>query len=154
MCNAWRDGRHYDRSSIVWAFISSLARLRRVEEASPGDLRRFLLSSVVLIVIGEIPGPIFHCGATRLTPMPCTMYGFPLPNVSRKFLVLGRVNVTPGYTLIKTRHSRVPTYLQRETDTADWSMPTFTLPCPKNGGEHPATSTFLQICTPIFRDVP
>ena len=37
------------------------------------------------------------------------------------------VNVTTGYTLVKTRHSRVPTYLQRETDTADWSTPTFTL---------------------------
>ena len=44
------------------------------------------------------------------------------------------VNITRGYTLVKTRHSRVPTYLQRETDTADWSTPTFTLPCPKNGG--------------------
>ena len=48
--------------SILWAFISSLARLRRVEEASPGDPGRFLLSSMVLIVTGEIPGPILHCG--------------------------------------------------------------------------------------------
>ena len=63
-------------------------------------------------------------------------------------------NVTIGYTLVKTRHSRVPTYLQRETDTADWSTPTFTLPCPNNGGVYPATSTFLQNCTPIFRNVP
>ena len=47
---------------LMWAFISSLARLRRVEEASPGDPRRFLLSSMVLIVTGEIPGPILHCG--------------------------------------------------------------------------------------------
>ena len=49
-------------SILLWAFISSLARLRRVEEASPGDPGRFLLSSmVVLIVTGEIPGPILHC---------------------------------------------------------------------------------------------
>ena len=49
-------------SSILWAFISSLVRLRRVEEASPGDPGRFLLSSMVLIVTGEISGPISHCG--------------------------------------------------------------------------------------------
>ena len=49
-------------ASLLWAFISSLARLRRVEEASPGDPGRFLLSSMVLIVTGEIPGPILHCG--------------------------------------------------------------------------------------------
>ena len=50
-------------SILLWAFIiSSLARLRRVEEASPGDPGRFLLSSVVPIVTGEIPGPILHCG--------------------------------------------------------------------------------------------
>ena len=48
-------------SILLWAFISSLARLRRVEEASPGDPGRFLLSSMV-IVTGEIPGPILHCG--------------------------------------------------------------------------------------------
>ena len=50
-----------------------------------------LLSSsiMVLIVTGEIPGPKFHCGATRLTPMPWTMYCVPLPYVSRKFLILG-----------------------------------------------------------------
>ena len=65
-----------------------------------------------------------------------------------------RVNVTTGYTLVKRRHSRLPTYLQRETDTADWSTPTFNLPCPKNGGVYPATSTFLQNCTPIFQNVP
>ena len=48
---------------LLWAFRSSLARLRRVEEeASPGDPGRFLLSSMVLIVTGEIPGPILHCG--------------------------------------------------------------------------------------------
>ena len=47
---------------LLWAFISSLARLRRVEEASPGDPGRFLLSSMVLIVTGEIPGSILHCG--------------------------------------------------------------------------------------------
>ena len=49
-------------SILLWAFISSLARLRRVEEASPGDPGRFLLASMVLIVTGEIPGPILHCG--------------------------------------------------------------------------------------------
>ena len=49
-------------ASILWAFISSLARLRRLEEASPGDPGRFLLSSMVLIVTGEIPGPLLHCG--------------------------------------------------------------------------------------------
>ena len=47
--------------STLWAFISSLTRLRRVEEASPGDPGRFLLSSTVLIVTGEIPGLILHC---------------------------------------------------------------------------------------------
>ena len=47
---------------LLWAFISSLARLRRVEEASPGDPGRFLLSSMIPIVTGEIPGPILHCG--------------------------------------------------------------------------------------------
>ena len=49
-------------SILLWAFISSLARLRRVEEASPGDPGRFLLSSMVPIVTGEISGPILHCG--------------------------------------------------------------------------------------------
>ena len=49
-------------SILLWAFISSLALLHRVEEASPGDPGRFLLSSIVLIVTGEIPGPILHCG--------------------------------------------------------------------------------------------
>ena len=48
--------------SILWAFISSLARLCRVEKASPGDPGRYLLSSMVLIITGEIPGPILHCG--------------------------------------------------------------------------------------------
>ena len=48
--------------SILWAFISSFARLRRVEEASPGDPGRFLLSSMIPIVTGEIPGPILDCG--------------------------------------------------------------------------------------------
>ena len=37
-------------SILLWAFISSLARLRRVEKASPGDPGRFLLSSMVPIV--------------------------------------------------------------------------------------------------------
>ena len=48
--------------SILWAFISSLTRPRRVEEASPGDLGCYLLSSMVVIVTGETPGPILHCG--------------------------------------------------------------------------------------------
>ena len=60
------------------------------------------------------------------------------------------VNDTTGYTLVKKRHNTVPTYLQRETDTADWSTPTFTLPCPKDGGVHPAMSTFPPNCTSIF----
>ena len=59
-----------------------------------------------------------------------------------------RVNVTTGYTLVKTRHSRVPTYLQRETDTADWLTPTFTLPCPKNGG------VYTLLCLLFSRTVP
>ena len=49
-------------TSILWAVISSLARLRRVEEASPGDPGRFLMSSMVPIFTGEIPGPILHRG--------------------------------------------------------------------------------------------
>ena len=58
--NAWRDGRHYDHisgdgSKHLVGVISSLARFRRVEEASPGDPGRFLLSSMVLIVTGKIP---------------------------------------------------------------------------------------------------
>ena len=79
---------------------------------------------------------------------------FKLPKARNGNVFFLRVNVTTGYTLVKTRHSRVPTYLQRETDTVDWSTPTFTLPWPKNGGVYPATSTFLQNCTPIFRNVP
>ena len=71
---------------ILWAFISSLARLRRVEEASPSDPRRFLLSSMVPIVTGEIPGPILQCGRchmldTRaLDDLMCS-----LPDVARCF---------------------------------------------------------------------
>ena len=49
-------------SILLWAFISSLARLGRAEEASSGDPGRFLLSSMVPTVTGEIPGPISHCG--------------------------------------------------------------------------------------------
>ena len=41
-------------TSILWPFISSLARLRRVEEVSPDDWGRFLLSSMVPIVTGAI----------------------------------------------------------------------------------------------------
>ena len=76
--------------SIPWAFCSSLACLRRGEEASPGDPGRFLLSSMVLIVTGEIPGPILHCGRCHtldtgaVDDLMC-----PLPDVSRKFVVLG-----------------------------------------------------------------
>ena len=65
-----------------------------------------------------------------------------------------RVNDTTGYTLVKNRHSRAPTLLQHKTDTADWSTPTFILPCPKNGGVYPATTTFPQNYTPNFRNVP
>ena len=73
-------------SILLWAFISSLTRLRRVEEASPGDPGRFLLSSMVPIVTGEIPGPILHCGRchtldTRaLDDLMCS-----LPDVARCF---------------------------------------------------------------------
>ena len=73
-------------SILLWAFISSLARLRRVEEASPGDPGRFLLSSTVPIVTGEIPGPILHCGRCRtfdtraLDDLMCS-----LPDVARCF---------------------------------------------------------------------
>ena len=71
---------------LLWAFISSLARLRRVEEANPGDPGRFLLSSMVPIVTGEIPGPILRCGRchtldTRaLDDLMCS-----LPDVARCF---------------------------------------------------------------------
>ena len=81
--------------SILWAFILSLARLRLVEEASPGDPGRFLLSSMVLIATGEIPDPLLHCGRcykldTYLCPGRSDVFRCPvLPVVSRKFLVLG-----------------------------------------------------------------
>ena len=77
---------------LLWAFISSLARLRRVEEASPGDPGRFLLSSMVPVVTGDIPGPLLHCGRchtldTRaLDDLMCCCPV--LPGVSRKFLDL------------------------------------------------------------------
>ena len=74
-------------TTILWAFISSLARLHRVEDASPGDPGRFLLSSMVPIVTGEIPGPILDCGRCHtldtcaLDDLMCS-----LPDgVSRKF---------------------------------------------------------------------
>ena len=63
-------------SILLWAFISSLARLRRVEEASPGDPGRFLLSSMVLIVTGEIPGLTLDTRA--LDDLMCS-----LPDVAR-----------------------------------------------------------------------
>ena len=77
--------------SILWALISSLARLRRVKEASPGDPGRFSLSSMVPIVTGEIPGPILHCGRCHtldiagLDDLLCPL----VADVSRKFIVLG-----------------------------------------------------------------
>ena len=43
-------------SILLWAFISLLARLRRVEEASPGDPGRFLLS---FLDLGNIMFPRF-----------------------------------------------------------------------------------------------
>ena len=49
-------------TNILWAHIFSLARLRLIEEAGPGKPGRFLLSSMVPIVTGEVPGPILHCG--------------------------------------------------------------------------------------------
>ena len=48
--------------NILWAFISSLARLRRVDETSPSDPGCFLLPSMVLIVTDEFCGPILRCG--------------------------------------------------------------------------------------------
>ena len=72
--------------SILWAFISSLARLRRVEEGSPGERGCFLLAPMVPIVTGKSPGPIFHCGRchtldTRaLDDLMCS-----LPDVARCF---------------------------------------------------------------------
>ena len=77
--------------SILWALISSLTRLRRVKEASPGDPGRFLLSSMVPIVTGEIPGPILHCGRCHtldiggLDDLLCPL----VAGVSRKFIFLG-----------------------------------------------------------------
>ena len=83
-------------SILMWAFISSLARLRRVEEGSPDDPRRFLLSPMVPIVTGEIPGPILHCGRCHTLRHPCLGRSDVfaarccqlLPGVSRKFLDL------------------------------------------------------------------
>ena len=64
--------------------------------------------------------------------------------------IVFRVNVTTGYTLFKTRHSRLTTYLQRETDTADWLRPTFTLPCLKNGWVYPRHVYFSPELYPDF----
>ena len=77
-------------SILLWAFISSLARLRRVEEASPGDPARFLLSFIVPVVTGVIPGPLLRCGRyhaldTLALDDPCVRCPM-LPGVSRKFL--------------------------------------------------------------------
>ena len=75
--------------SILLAFISPLARLRRVEEASPGDPGRFLFSSMVLIVTGEIPGPILHCGRCHTLDTGALDYlCVQLPDVSKKFVLL------------------------------------------------------------------
>lgn len=71
-------------TSILWAFISSLARLRRVEEASPGDPGRSRLSSMIPIVTGEIPGPILHwgrCHTLQTGALDDLMW--PLPDVAR-----------------------------------------------------------------------
>ena len=68
-------------SILLWAFISSLARLR---QASPGDPGRFLLSSMVLIVTGEIPGPILHYGRCHtLDTRPLDDLMCLLPDVAR-----------------------------------------------------------------------
>ena len=73
-------------ASILWAFIPSLARLRRVEEASPGDPGRFLLSSMVPIVTGEIPSPTLHCGRCHtLDTRALDDLIRSLPNVARCF---------------------------------------------------------------------
>ena len=73
-------------TSILWGFISSLARLRRVEEAIPGDPGGFLLSSLVPIVTGEIPGPILHCGRChRLDTRALDDLMCSLPDVPRCF---------------------------------------------------------------------
>ena len=74
-------------SILLWAFISSLARLRRVEEAIPDDPGRFLLSSMVSIVTGEIPGPILHCGRCHtLDTRALDDLMFSPPDVARCFL--------------------------------------------------------------------
>ena len=79
-------------TSILWAFIPSLVRLRRVEEASPGDPGRFLLSSMASIVTGEIPGPILRCGRCHtldIRALDDLMSSLPdVARVSRKFLGL------------------------------------------------------------------
>ena len=64
-----------------------------------------------------------------------------------------RVNVTTGYSLVKTRYSRVPTYLKRETDTADWSTPTFTLPCRKNGRVYTLPRLLFPRTVPRFSEM-
>ena len=70
----------------LWAFISSLAPLRRVEEASPGDPGRFLLSSMIPIVTGKIPGPILHCVRCHtLDTRALDDLMFSLPDVARCF---------------------------------------------------------------------
>ena len=79
--------------SILWAFISSLAHLRRVEETSPGDPGCSLVPSMALIVAGEIPGPISLCGRCHTFDTGALddvfIYCVLLPDVSRKLLVLG-----------------------------------------------------------------
>ena len=73
-------------TSILWAFTSSLARLRRVKEAISGEPWRFLLSSMVPIVTGEIPGPILHCGRCHtLDTRTLDDLMYSLPDVARCF---------------------------------------------------------------------
>ena len=74
-------------SILLWAFISSLTRLRRVQKATPGDPGRFPLSSMVPIVTGEVPGPIWHCGRchTLDTPRALDDLMWSLPDVARCF---------------------------------------------------------------------
>ena len=88
------------------------------------DFSTFLLRCLPLFLSRE--------GFSLPFPSSTVKSNFVYPRINRSPLVghvFFWVNDTTGYTLVKKRHSRVPTYLQRETDTADWLTPTFTLPC-------------------------
>ena len=80
--------------NILGALISSLGRLHRVEETGPGDPGHFLLLPMVVIVTGEIPGPILHGGrchtldSRALDDLMCSVARC-CPVFSRKFLDLG-----------------------------------------------------------------